>query len=135
MDRRDDRPASVTDEYWGAVRHPNSDGRIWIVGHDRIGRATSPRIQLTTPDHRDLGPVHLVDQQQSIALDTQSGRDRLPLLLILAELQVADRKEVWRESRQRFAFECGAPRRLRPLEATARLRKLHDHYWNRARRD
>ncbi len=135
MNRRDDRPASVSDEYWGAVRHPNSDGHIWIVGHDRIGRATSPRIGLTTPDHCDLGPVHLVDQQQSIALDTQCRRDRLPLLLIVAELQVANRKEVWRDSRQWFAFERSAPRRLRPLEGTARLRKLHEHYWNRPRRD
>ena len=135
MDRRDDRLSSVSDEYWGAVRNPNSDGHIWIVGRYRIGRGTSPRMGLTTPDHRDLGPVHLVDQQQSIALDTQFRRDRLPLLLIVAKLQVADRKEVWRDSRQRFAFECGAPRRLRPLEGRARLRKLHEHYWNRPRRD
>ena len=134
MDRCDDRPSSVSDEYGGAVRNPNSDGHIWIVGDDRIGPGTSPR-GLATPDDRDLGPVHLVDQQQSIALDTQLRRDRLPLLLIVAKLQVADRKEVWRDSRQRFAFECGAPRRLRPLEGTARLRKLYEHYWNRTRRD
>jgi hypothetical protein len=24
---------------------------------------------------------------------------------------------------------------LRPLEGTARLRKLYEHYWNRTRRD
>ena len=135
MNGRDDRAASISDQNGSAVRHANRDRNIRVVGDNRVGGRTSPRVRITTANDRDLGPVNLIDQQQSIAFDTHFGRDRLPLFLIVTQLQVADREEVWRNARQRFAFECGAPRRLRPLEATARLRKLHEHHWNRPRRD
>ena len=77
-----------------AVSHPHADGAAPIVTDDHVGFGAHPGVVAAGSRDGDIGPVHLGDQKQLVAIDPDFARHHIPGRVVGVERQIARRKKM-----------------------------------------